>query len=102
MTANWRLHTKYIMIISELAAKATNKKEACDKYVVPLVNFAKSPSASLPVKKAVAECLANLVATVANSYARKLVHITMTKEILGSESSQQRLVWLLFLEYLLP
>jgi hypothetical protein len=102
MVSNWRLHVKYIHILSDLATRASNKKEACDKYVVPIVNFAKSASASLPVKKASAECLANLVANVANNNARKLVHHTMTKEILMSETSQQRLVWLLFLESLLP
>ncbi len=67
-----------------------------------MVAFAKSPSASLPVKKKVAETLANIIANVANNNARKYIHTEMTKEIMVSDSSQQRLIWLYFLEYLLP
>jgi hypothetical protein len=43
-----------------------------------------------------------MIATVANSHARKLIQNAMIKDIATSESSQQRLVWLYFLEYLLP
>ena len=102
MSSNWRLHKKYVEILGDLTATSQNKKDACEKYVKQIVTFAKSPTAALPVKRSIAECLANIIANVANNGARKLIHTEMTKEIMVSDSSQQRLVWLLFLEYLLP
>jgi hypothetical protein len=70
-----------------LTVKATNKKDASDKYVTVIAGFAKSPSSSLPVKRAIGECFALIIATVANPNARKLIHTTMSKEVALSDSS---------------
>lgn len=85
-----------------LTISSLNKKDASEQYVTQIINFIKGTNTSLPVKKAIGEQLANIIAKVANNNARKLIHTTMIKDIALSTSSQQRHIWLLFLEHLLP
>jgi hypothetical protein len=78
-------------------------KEDITLEVLPLfLKGLRLPSCSLPVKNFISECMANSLAKQANHFLRQIVQEIILREFAISETSQIRMVFLHFLEKLLP
>ena len=98
---NWRLHKAYYDAQGELCQITDDRSEALE-IVKQMVSTLKSRTCSLPVKKSICEKLAQIVSNRPNYQVRDLIHKTMMQVFAISRTSQQRQVFLTFLECLLP
>ena len=99
--SNWRLHSAYYEAQGQLCLMTADRVEALE-IVKLMLNTAKSKTCSLPVKKLICEKLAEMISTHPNCQVRQLTHKTMTQSYAVSRTSQQRKVFFMFLECLLP
>ena len=98
---NWRLHKAYYLAQARLCLATNDTNEALEIVKLMLATV-KSKTCSLPVKRLICEKLAELVTTRPNHQVRQLIHKNMMTVLAVSRSSQQRQVFLTFLECLVP
>jgi hypothetical protein len=98
---NWHYHLNYLQFIGKLLPIVSKEEASTDVFSI-LVKIIRAPSSSLPAKKHVATIMAQQIATIPNYQMRYMIQDLMLKEVATSQSVQQRIVYLFFLDALLP